>query len=491
MAQFSLDRAAGVLLGQACGDALGVPYEFGSARLSAAGPAMIGGGLGGYAPGEWSDDTQMAACIALVAATGADLTSDAALDEIAAAFLDWGSNGATDIGNQTRNVLRLARQRTGPAGARLLTAARDHGRHNSNDAGNGALMRTAIVGLTRMDDRDATADAARAVAGLTHPADDAVDSCVLWSEAVRRAVLDGELNLTDGLDLLPPGRRDRWRGIIGAAETSPPSTFTSNGWTVTALQAAWSAIVHTPVPDLNPSAGTFPCQQLQSALDVAVGIGHDTDTVAAIAGGLLGARWGASALPARWRRIVHGWPSLHSRDLIRLSWLTATRGKADGSGWPEVDVMAYPVGRQPRVPHPADEKVLLGTVADLGQGETAAVSLCRLGASEVPTRGVATEDHIEFWLLDSDEPAKNPHLDYLLADIATTIAELRDEGHTVLVHCVAAEQRTPSAALAYSRRVGLPAGQASSVIKAALPSARGHGRLWERAALVVPASPSD
>ena len=55
------DRAAGVLVGQAIGDALGVPYEFGTARLDAeTGPQMIGGGLGNYAPGEWSDDTQMA-----------------------------------------------------------------------------------------------------------------------------------------------------------------------------------------------------------------------------------------------------------------------------------------------------------------------------------------------------------------------------------------------------------------------------------------------
>ena len=54
------DRIEGALLGGACGDALGVPYEFGSAPLAAAVPRMMGGGLGPYAPGEWSDDTQMA-----------------------------------------------------------------------------------------------------------------------------------------------------------------------------------------------------------------------------------------------------------------------------------------------------------------------------------------------------------------------------------------------------------------------------------------------
>ena len=60
------DRAAGVLLGQACGDALGVPYEFATPPRDE--PQMKGGGLGPYAPGEWSDDTQMALCIAQVSA---------------------------------------------------------------------------------------------------------------------------------------------------------------------------------------------------------------------------------------------------------------------------------------------------------------------------------------------------------------------------------------------------------------------------------------
>ena len=105
-------------------------------------------------------------------------------------------------------------------------------------------MRTSVVGLTRLDDRRATAQAAEAVAALTHPAPDVVDSCVLWSEAVRRAVADGELDLVGGLDLLPVERRDRWQALVAAAELQPLATFTPNGWTVTALQAAWGALQH-------------------------------------------------------------------------------------------------------------------------------------------------------------------------------------------------------------------------------------------------------
>ena len=62
------DRAAGVLLGEACGDALGVPYEFQPPIAVSERPEMRGGGLGPYAPGEYSDDTQMAVCIAEVSA---------------------------------------------------------------------------------------------------------------------------------------------------------------------------------------------------------------------------------------------------------------------------------------------------------------------------------------------------------------------------------------------------------------------------------------
>lgn len=104
------DRAYGVLLGTAVGDALGVPYEFESIRLPAEeSPRMLGGGLGDFAPGEWSDDTSMALAVAQAAATGADLTSDAGLDMVAAGFLRWFDTDPPDVGNQTRAVLSQVR----------------------------------------------------------------------------------------------------------------------------------------------------------------------------------------------------------------------------------------------------------------------------------------------------------------------------------------------------------------------------------------------
>ena len=67
-----------------------------------------------------------------------------------------------------------------------------------------------------------------------------------------------------------------------------------------------------------------------AALATAVGIGMDTDTVAAIAGALLGARWGAAAVPGEWRRICHGYPGLTADELVAY----ASDTDPSGSGSP-------------------------------------------------------------------------------------------------------------------------------------------------------------
>lgn len=474
------DRAAGVLLGQGCGDALGVPYEFGTPPTGEA--AMLGGGLGPYAPGEWSDDTQMAVCIARVSATGADLCSADALDEIAVAFTDWLRHGASDVGVQTSSVLRAAAQLDGRDADRLTRASRAYYERTGRAAGNGALMRTSIVGLSAITDRMATAQAARAIAELTHADPLAGDSCVLWSEAVRVAVTERRLDVRAGLDLLPAERRAQWAGWIDEAEaTDAAPRLRNNGFTVTALQAAWHAIAATPVPDDHRDSGTFACQHLQHALHSAVRVGGDTDTVAAIAGGLLGAFWGASAVPARWRRILHGWPGLRARDLITVGLLTATGGKPDERGWPTAAQMSYSWVRPGEgVAHPADDGVVLGTVKTTGHNCDAVVSLCQRGADEVPLPGNRAQDHVEVWLMDSEIAAENSNLDFVLADTAAVIAALRAEGRRVLLHCVAAEQRTPSVAVAYGVHIGLDRAEAAAQVRAALPTTRGHGLLWDR-----------
>ncbi|MBA3265980.1 MAG: ADP-ribosylglycohydrolase family protein [Nocardioidaceae bacterium] len=480
------DRALGVLLGQACGDALGVPYEFGTPPGPQGTAEMRGGGLGDYAPGEWSDDTQMATCIAEVAATGADLTTAEALDEIAEGFLRWRSHGPADIGVQTSAVLSAADRLQGRPSDRLAKAASDYTASHAHSAGNGALMRTSVVALASLDDPELTARAAREIAKLTHADPLAGDSCVIWSEAVRVAVVKGRFDLLGGLKLIPTKRQDAWATWLHDALNDEPGRFTPNGFTVTALQAAASAIVRTPTPDLQPARASYPCLHLQHALHAAVRIGDDTDTVAAIAGGLLGARWGASAVPAEWSRILHGWPGLRARGLTALAALTANGGHPDGAGWPSGTHVRYPGDRTPAIAHPLDEGVWLGTADCGGHDADAVVSLCRLGTAQVPAVGAEPRNHIEVRLIDSDDPDDNPNLHFVLADTAATIQRLRDEGRTVLVHCVAAQQRTPSVAAAYARVLGASADEAHRVVRAALPNARGSGRLWDAAVEITP-----
>ena len=297
------DRTAGVLVGTATGDALGAGYEF---EVPPQGPVgMIGGGLGPFAPGEWTDDTAMAIAVAQVLATGRlDLPA------IGERFLDWYRADPPDAGNLTRAVLGPAR-----TGAELpAIAARVFAERPRGAAGNGALMRTAAVALAHPGDVEALASTARAVAELTHADPLAGDACVLWCVAIDRARFEDRLDgVHDGLELLPTSRRARWREWLGAAETDPPASFTPNGFTVTALQAAHAAVHHTPIP-VDAPAG-----HLAAALTAAVRIGDDTDTVAAIAGGLLGARWGASAVPGAWREVLHGWPGLDADGLTELA----------------------------------------------------------------------------------------------------------------------------------------------------------------------------
>ena len=474
------DRAAGVLLGQACGDALGVPYEFGSARLGER-AEMVGGGLGSYAPGEWSDDTQMAVCIARVAATGADLTSSGALDDVAAGFEGWYADGPADVGSQTSRVLTGPRRREGSSAERLRAASRALHERTGMTAGNGALMRTATVGLSHLGDARQTARSARAIAELTHADPLAGDSCVLWSEYVRRAVLDGEPQWRDALRLLPEERRAFWADRLDeAAGLERPGHFVRNGFTVTALQAATSAIMST--------RPTRWARTRRAALQAAIRIGGDTDTVAAIAGGLLGAMHGVSALPARWRRIVHGWPGLQAAGLVALASSTA-EGGGSAERWPSVERMEY---RRPRgasvpvaVPHPHDPEVLLGTMADLRRvdelGVDAVVSLCRVGSRELARTRVAAADHVESWLVDSDDPAENAHLDFVLDDAAEAVRLLRSERKRVLLHCVAAQHRTPAVAVRYAVRLGHEPTQAAEAVAKALPTTEPTGLLWRTA----------
>jgi ADP-ribosyl-[dinitrogen reductase] hydrolase len=464
------DRAAGVLLGMACGDALGAGYEFGPSLPESQAVAMAGGGGFGWAPGEWTDDTSMAVPIARAIAAGRDLADERVLDDIVAQWVDW-ARTAPDVGIQLRAVL----SRTAPTAAAVRSVAWQHHERTGRSAGNGSLMRTAPVALAHLGDPEGLAVAARAISKLTHFEEDAGDACVLWCLAIRHAVLKGELDVRVGLTALPAERRERWLGLIEEAELQPPAYFSKNGWVVQALQGAWSAISHAPAAD---------AEQLRLALEAAVRGGRDTDTVAAIAGGLVGARWGASAVPGEWRRIVHGWPGLRAADLVRLGVQAVSGGQGvagsrqarpacgDDSGDGYVNY-SYLGDVSTLVRHPHDSGVWLGAAGALEalpEEVDAVVSLCRVGSAQVPEH---IQHRVDVRLIDNDDPAKNSNLDFVLTDTVAVIAALRAEGHTVLLHCAQAQSRTPSVAALYAAlHRHVPVERALAEVCAVLPVAQ-------------------
>jgi ADP-ribosyl-[dinitrogen reductase] hydrolase len=311
-------------------------------------------------------------------------------------------------------------------------------------AGNGALMRTAPVALAHLGDRDAVATLAAEVAALTHPHPDSVHACVMWSLAIERAIttaspgeeFDWRAAVLAGLDQVPTERHQVWRERVDeAVGRDPAELHMNNGWVVRALQAALAAITSTADP-----SRPVPCDHLADALRAAARSGGDTDTVAAIAGSLLGARWGATAIPLAWRRRLHGRrtydePSIPGRDLDSMARLAANGGRPGPKGWPGVDRLVSGYVRDYGL-EPVDvelDDAWFGNAADLEgaleDGATVVISLCRMGTDDVPE---AVEQHT-IGLIDSNS-ADNPNLVFVLGDTAVTIDELVHAGERVFVH---------------------------------------------------------
>lgn len=157
-------------------------------------------------------------------------------------------------------------------------------------------------------------------------------------------------------------------------------------------------------------------------------------------------------------------------DLVSLALLTIRRGRPDRQGWPVVDRLDYDDydGFDAYALHPHDPGVHLSGVGRLEsppEEVDAVVSLCRLGAVQVPES--LRMRHVDFRLIDTSAK-DNPNLAFVLDDAARTVARLRDEGRTVLLHCVAAQSRTPAVAVRYSMLRGIPFDRAIVDVRRAL-----------------------
>lgn len=417
MSNAQMERSGGVLLGQACGEAL-TRYM---SRL----------------PGTW--------------------TSVVSLREAAPTMTSWGrgTNISARIAEITSKGAVLTRPRPRAALERRVSQFRDRPRGASQDttalgaAGLAGLTGLGPEGLDAPNRRTRTADSARAIAEELQDDLVAHDACVLWAEAVRVAVCEARFDLGSGLDLIPAQRRGFWRECIDEATGADPARFAPAHSPERALQMAWAAISSTPVPGHAPGRGSYECHHFQDALQAAARASvtegpEPGTTVTALAGSLLGARWGLSAVPVDWQRELHGRPGLRARDLIRLGVLTARDGVPTPKGWPSQPHIAPaqwvspPAARLERLP-----QLWMGGIGSAGHSADAVVTLCVLGADDVPAKGVAPENHVELWLVSSVDPADNPNHDFALDQAVTAIQTLLDEGHEVLVHCTRAVHRTP------------------------------------------------
>ncbi|MEO8564223.1 MAG: ADP-ribosylglycohydrolase family protein [bacterium] len=287
----SRDRYVGAMLGLAAGDALGTTLEFRAPGTFAPIGAMLGGGPFGLEPGQWTDDTSMALCLAesLVKCKGFD-----AVDQMQRylRWLDhghWSSTGARfDVGNTVRSALESFRK----------TGVGFSGSTAENSAGNGSLMRLAPVPLFFASDPELAIRMSGESSRTTHGTAAAVDACRYFAGLLLGA-LRGEpkATLLEPRYSPVPGLWDReplHAAVAAVADGSfrikSPPTIRGTGYVIDALEAALWAF-HTT-------------DDFRSGALAAVNLGNDADTTGAIYGQLAGTFYGYEAIPAEWRNVL-------------------------------------------------------------------------------------------------------------------------------------------------------------------------------------------
>lgn len=275
-----LNRARGALVGLACGDALGTTLEF-CARVNNADwhTEMTGGGFFDVNPGEWTDDTAMALCLA------ASLTERRRFDPVdqLRRYVNWYEDGyqacqgaCIDMGGTTSAALHRFMRHGMPFA----------GSEEPRTSGNGGIMRLAPAVLAAADEASAVAmaiDSSR----TTHASPDCLDAAELLGRILWR-LLDGEplsAVLANMPDFRPRNKSIR-RIQNGYFRLLERKEVSSTGYAISTLEAAlWSC---------------YHADSFEQALVNAVNLGGDADTVGAVTGQIAGAAFGANSIPTRW-----------------------------------------------------------------------------------------------------------------------------------------------------------------------------------------------
>ena len=278
----TLSRFRGSLLGLAAGDALGTTLEFSPPGSFEPIDDLVGGGPFGLEPGQWTDDTSLALCLA------ESLVETGRLDPVdqLERYVRWYREGHLsstgrlfDIGNATRAALERF-ERTGDPHA---------GSTDPATAGNGSLMRLAPVPLFFAGSPEAASAAAAESSLTTHGAPAAVDACrylgLLLARAVRGAAKEEVLAPVE-LRLVP----EVAAVAAGSFREKEPPAIRGSGYVVESLEAALWAFARS--------------DSFREGALLAVNLGDDADTTGAVYGQLAGACYGEQAIPAEWRECL-------------------------------------------------------------------------------------------------------------------------------------------------------------------------------------------
>jgi len=289
----NLERYRGCLLGLAVGDALGTTLEFKPPGSFEPITDMIGGGPFNRQPGQWTDDTSMALCLAesLIECRGFNPQ-----DQMERYVRWWkeghlSSTGACfDIGNTTRTALS----------AFLRTGNPFSGPTDSRSAGNGSLMRLAPVPMFYAGNPREAIERSGESSRTTHGARVCIDACRYFG-----GLIVGALTGTDKDELLTdhyapiPGYWDKHplspeiENIAGGSfKKKNPPEIRGTGYVVQSLEAALWAFHNS--------------ESFQEGCLMAVNLGDDADTTGAIYGQIAGAYYGQDQINNAWISILHG-----------------------------------------------------------------------------------------------------------------------------------------------------------------------------------------
>jgi ADP-ribosyl-[dinitrogen reductase] hydrolase len=293
MIEISLATCLDILLGVSTGDALGVPVEFKGRQEITHYPVtdMIGYGTHHMPPGTFSDDSSMTFCLAEALTTGYDL------NVIAENFIKWRCDGywtATgevfDVGIATNEAIE-----------RLIAGARPDlaGGFEEEKNGNGSLMRILPL-LLYVKDREIGERyrIIKEVSSITHGHVRSVIACFYYLEFALGLLQGNNKNeLYDRLQLtvsrfldekgINPDEKNLFkRLLIDQVSAIPEDRIVSSGYVVHTLEASIWCLLNT--------------SNYKDAVLKAVNLGSDTDTTAAVTGGLAGLLYGYQTIPEHW-----------------------------------------------------------------------------------------------------------------------------------------------------------------------------------------------